>query len=176
MSLNVKINEFGNESSGGQSYMHYDWKPGERCRFLIGVRPDNNNTTVYTAYFYDNHQSKWTLVASWRRPQTSTWYTHAYSFLENFNPTMGYITRKAYYDNQWARTADGKWIPVTQARFTCDATGGQKQRLDYKGGVEEKGFFLTMGGFFNDFLESGTPFTREGNVTEAPDVDFSTLE
>ena len=173
---NTTINDFGNEGSGGQSYMHYDWKPGERCRFLIGVRPDNNNTTVYTAYFYDNHQSKWTLVASWRRPQTSTWYTHAYSFLENFNPTMGYITRKAYYDNQWARTADGKWIPVTQARFTCDATGGQKQRLDYKGGVEEKGFFLTMGGFFKDFLESGTPFTREGNVTEAPDVDFSTLE
>jgi hypothetical protein len=170
------INDFGNEGSGGQSYMHYDWKPGERCRFLMGVRPDKNNTTVYTAYFYDNHQNKWSLVASWRRPQITTWYTHAYSFLENFNPVMGHITRKAYYCNQWARTADGKWVPVTQGRFTCDATGNQKQRLDYKGGVENNDFFLTMGGFFNDFLESGTPFTREGNVTEAPDVDFSTLE
>ena len=170
------INDFGNEGSGGQSYMHYDWKPGERCRFLMGVHPDKNNTTVYTAYFYDNHQNKWSLVASWRRPQITTWYTHAYSFLENFNPVMGHITRKAYYCNQWARTADGKWVPVTQGRFTCDATGNQKQRLDYKGGVENNDFFLTMGGFFNDFLESGTPFTREGNVTEAPDVDFSTLE
>lgn len=173
---NVKINDFGNEGSGGQSYMHYDWKAGERCRFLMGVHPDDDNSTVYTAYFYDNHQNKWVLVASWRRPKTTTWYTNAHSFLENFNPVMGYINRKACYGNQWARTVDGKWVPVTKARFTCDATGYHKQRLDYRGGVEGDSFFLTMGGFFNDYLNSGTMFERAGNVTEAPEIDFSTLE
>ena len=173
---NVKINDFGNEGSGGQSYMHYDWKAGERCRFLMGVRPDGGNSTVYTAYFYDNHQNKWVLVASWRRPKTTTWYTNAHSFLENFNPVMGYINRKACYTNQWARTVDGKWIPVTQARFTCDATGHHRQRLDYNGGVEGENFFLTMGGFFNDYMKSGTRLERKGNVTEAPDIDFTTLE
>ncbi len=173
---NVKINDFGNEGSGGQSYMHYDWKAGERCRFLMGVRPDGDNSTVYTAYFYDNHQNKWVLVASWRRPKTTTWYTNAHSFLENFNPVMGYINRKACYTNQWARTVDGKWIPVTQARFTCDATGHHRQRLDYNGGVEGENFFLTMGGFFNDYMKSGTRLERKGNVTEAPDIDFTTLE
>ena len=173
---NVKINDFGNEGSGGQSYMHYGWKAGERCRFLMGVHPDDDNSTVYTAYFYDNHQNKWVLVASWRCPKTTTWYTNAHSFLENFNPVMGYINRKACYGNQWARTVDGKWVPVTKARFTCDATGHQKQRLDYSGGVEGDSFFLTMGGFFNDYLSSGTIFERAGNVTEAPEIDFSTLE
>ena len=98
---NVTINDFGNEGSGGQSFMHYDWKAGERCRFLMGVKPDGDNSTVYTAYFYDNHQDKWVLVASWRRPKISTWYTNAHSFLENFNPVMGYINRKACYCNQW---------------------------------------------------------------------------
>ena len=173
---NVKVNDFGNEGSGGQSYMHYDWKAGERCRFLMGVHPDGGNSTVYTAYFYDNHQNKWVLVASWRRPKTTTWYTNAHSFLENFNPVMGYINRKACYTNQWARTADGKWIPVTQARFTCDATGHHRHRLDYSGGVEGENFFLTMGGFFNDYMKSGTRLERKGNVTEAPDIDFTTLE
>ena len=173
---NVTINDFGNEGSGGQSYMHYDWKAGERCRFLMGVKPDGDNSTVYTAYFYDNHQNKWVLVASWRRPKISTWYTNAHSFLENFNPVMGYINRKACYTNQWARTVDGKWIPVTQARFTCDATGHHRQRLDYNGGVEGENFFLTMGGFFNDYMKSGTRLERKGNVTEAPDIDFTTLE
>ena len=172
----VKVNDFGNEGSGGQSYMYYDWKAGERCRFLMGVRPDGNGNTVYTAYFFDNHKGKWQLVASFRRPQITTWYTGAHSFLENFNPVMGYINRKACYSNQWARTVDGRWIPVTQARFTCDATGHQRQRLDYRGGVEGEGFFLTMGGFFDDYLKSGTWFERTGNVTEAPDIDFSTLE
>lgn len=173
---NVKVNDFGNEGSGGQSYMHYDWKAGERCRFLMGVHPDGGNSTVYTAYFYDNHQNKWVLVASWRRPKTTTWYTNAHSFLENFNPVMGYINRKACYTNQWARTVDGKWIPVTQARFTCDATGHHRHRLDYNGGVEGENFFLTMGGFFNDYMKSGTRLERKGNVTEAPDIDFTTLE
>ena len=172
----VKVNDFGNEGSGGQSYMYYDWKAGERCRFLMGVRPDGNGNTVYTAYFFDNHKGKWQLVASFRRPQITTWYTGAHSFLENFNPVMGYINRKACYTNQWARTVDGKWVPVTHARFTCDATGHQRQRLDYRGGVEGEGFFLTMGGFFDDYLKSGTRFERTGNVTEAPDIDFSTLE
>lgn len=172
----VKVNDFGNEGSGGQSYMFYDWKAGERCRFLMGVRPDGNGNTVYTAYFFDNHKGKWQLVASFRRPQITTWYTGAHSFLENFNPVMGYINRKACYTNQWARTVDGKWVPVTHARFTCDATGNQKQRLDYNGGVEGEGFFLTMGGFFDGYMKSGTWFERTGNVTEAPDIDFSTLE
>lgn len=172
----VRVQDFGNEGAGGQSYMHYDWKAGERCRFLMGVHPDGEGNTVYTAYFYDNTQGKWRLVASFRRPKTSTWYTNAHSFLENFNPVMGYYNRKACYGNQWARTVDGRWLPVTKARFTCDATGHQEQRLDYYGGVEGDIFYLTMGGFFDEYLRSGTRFERAGNVTEAPDIDFSTLE
>lgn len=173
---NVTINDFGNEGSGGQSYMHYDWKAGELCRFLMGVRPDGKGSTIYTAYFYDNHKNKWQLVASWRRPQITTWYTNAHSFLENFNPVMGFINRKAYYGNQWARTTDGRWIPVTKARFTCDTTGHQEMRLDYTGGVNGEQFFLSMGGFFDQNMKHGTYFDRTGNTTEAPNIDFSTLE
>lgn len=172
----VHVQDFGNEGSGGQSYMHYDWKAGERCRFLMGVKPDGKGGTVYTAYFFDNNKGKWSLVASFRRPQIDTWYTHAYSFLENFDPRMGYINRKAYYSNQWARTTDGRWIPVTKARFTCDATGSRKMRLDYTGGTEGNDFNLSMGGFFNEHMTSGTTFERGGNTTVAPDIDFSTLE
>ena len=172
----VTVQDFGNEGSGGQSFMHYDWKAGERCRFLMGVKPDGNGNTVYTAYFFDNNMGKWRLVASFRRPKISTWYTGAHSFLENFNPVMGYINRKACYGNQWARTADGRWLPVTQARFTCDATGHHRHRLDYTGGVEGETFFLSMGGFFDEYMKSGTMFKRAGNTTEAPDIDFSTLE
>lgn len=172
----VTVQDFGNEGSGGQSFMHYDWKAGERCRFLMGVKPDGNGNTVYTAYFFDNNMDKWRLVASFRRPKISTWYTGAHSFLENFNPVMGYINRKACYGNQWARTADGRWLPVTQARFTCDATGHHRHRLDYTGGVEGETFFLSMGGFFDEYMKSGTRFERAGNTTEAPDIDFSTLE
>ena len=172
----TKVGEFGNEGSGGQSYMHYDWKAGERCRFLIGVRPDDQNTTIYTAYFYDNHENEWVLVASWRRPQTSTWYTNAHSFLENFNPVMGYKTRRACYNNQWACTKDGEWIPVTEAVFTHCDTGRNGKRLDYTGGADENGFYLMMGGFFDGYTKGYTRFTRKNGVGEKPNIDFSTLE
>lgn len=173
---NTIVRDFGNEGSGGQSFMHYDWKPGERCRFLMGVKPDGKGNTVYTAYFYDNNKEKWTLVASFRRPKTSTWYKGAHSFLENYSPVMGHINRKAYYTNQWARTTDGRWVPLTKARFTCCATGTQKMRFDYTGGVDGDKFFLSMGGFFDEYMKYGSRFERTGNVTQAPDIDFSTLE
>jgi hypothetical protein len=49
-------------------------------------------------------------------------------------------------------------------------------RLDYTGGIEGDCFFLSMGGFFDEYIKSGTYFERSGNVTEAPAIDFSTLE
>ena len=116
------------------------------------------------------------LVASFRRPKTSTWYTGAHSFLENFSSVQGYRNRKAYYTNQWARTVDGRWVPLKKARFTCDGTGNQRKRLDYTGGTEGDAFFLSMGGFFDEYMTPGTYFERGGNTTEAPDIDFSTLE
>ena len=173
---NTTVNDFGNEGSGGQSYIHYDWKAGERCRFLMGVKPDGNGNTIYTAYFFDNNKGKWSLIASFRRPQTTTWYKGAQSFLENFSPVMGYVNRKAYYTNQWACTADGRWLPVSKARFTCDTTGSKAMRLDYTGGIDGDSFFLSMGGFFDEYMKYGTYFERNGNKTECPDIDFSTLE
>ena len=105
-----------------------------------------------------------------------SWYKGAHSFLENFSHVMGYVNRKAYYTNQWACTADGRWLPVSKARFTCDTTGSKAMRLDYTGGIDGDSFFLSMGGFFDEYMTPGTYFERGGNTTEAPDIDFSTLE
>ena len=80
----VHIGEFGNEGSGGQSYLKYPWKAGQTYKFLMQERPDGKGNTTYTAYFYATDEKKWRLIASFLRPQTSTWYKHPHSFLENF--------------------------------------------------------------------------------------------
>lgn len=36
----VRTGEFGNEGSGGQSYLRYNWKAGNTYRFLTHIRPD----------------------------------------------------------------------------------------------------------------------------------------
>jgi len=156
--MDVHVGEFGNEGSGGQSYLKYNWKAGETYKFLIKAKPVENNCTTYTAYFYDPENKQWLLIASFNRPGTQTYLRKLHSFLENFDPNTGYISRKAYYHNQWVKTKAGEWKPVTKMFLTADATAGKRYRMDYNGGVEDarpdepvgRGkFFMANCGFFN---------------------------
>lgn len=47
----VYTGEFGNEGSGGQSFLRYNWKAGETYKFLLKGEPDGDSHTSYTAYF-----------------------------------------------------------------------------------------------------------------------------
>lgn len=173
----VHIGEFGNEGSGGQSFLRYPWKADETYRFLMHIRPDGKGNTVYTAYFFATEENEWKLIASFLRPKTNTWYTHAHSFLENFSPEQGYLTRKVFFDNQWAVDKDGTWREVTQARFTHDGTASAGVRLDYQGGFIKNTnmFYLQMGGFFNGSTKMGTTFQRTSGGKQ-PKVDLKMLE
>ena len=175
----VRIGEFGNEGSGGQSFMNYSWKAGETYPFLMHVRPDGKGNTIYTAYFYATEEGEWRLVAEFLRPQTNTWYTQPYSFLENFNPEQGYLTRKVQFKNQWARTTDGRWVRPSNAIFTNDGTAQAGVRLDYTGGqtADGKALFLKMGGFFDENIQSGTQFPLPAyDSTQPPQIDWEALE
>lgn len=171
----VHIGEFGNEGSGGQSYLVYPWKAGVTYKFLMHVRPDGKGNTTYTAYFYATDESRWRLIASFMRPKTDTWYKRPHSFLENFNPNQGYLTRKVFFNNQWVRSNTGEWTRLDTAQFTNDATAAAQVRLDYQGGVENDRFFLKMGGFFNERVEKGTVFKRSPSG-EKPEIDWEALE
>lgn len=172
----VHIGEFGNEGSGGQSYLKYPWKAGETYKFLMQVHPDGKGSTVYTAYFYATDDKEWRLIASFMRPRTNTWYRHAHSFLENFNPTQGYLSRKVLFGNQWARSKDGNWTRITDGKFTHDATASAKVRLDYQGGkTDDNRFYLKMGGFFDESVPMGTRFLCEPTGS-APEIDFEALQ
>ncbi|MCH5172264.1 MAG: DUF3472 domain-containing protein [Erysipelotrichales bacterium] len=173
---NVHIGEFGNEGSGGQSYLVYPWKGGETYKFLMQVRPDENNNTIYTAYFFAPEENQWRLIASFLRPQTTTWYKHPHSFLENFNPDQGYLSREVMFGNQWARSKEGKWTRLTDTTFTHDATAKAGVRLDYQGGnTDDNRFYLKMGGFFDDSIPMGTKFYCQPTGQE-PQIDFQSLE
>lgn len=172
----VHIGEFGNEGSGGQSYLRYPWKAGNTYKFLMQVRPDGKGNTTYTAYFYATDNQEWRLIASFMRPQTDTWYTRPHSFLENFNPEQGYLSRKVMFGNQWARSKEGVWTRLTDATFTHDATAKAKVRLDYQGGAtDDNRYYLMMGGFFNESVTMGTKFSCAPTGDE-PVVDWEALK
>jgi len=172
---NVHAGEFGNEGSGGQSYMNYRWKAGTTYKFLLHARPGENNHTTYTAYFYAPEDGAWQLIASFSRPATNTWLKHLYSFLENFSPEQGNKERMALYGNQWIQTDKGEWIELNKIRFTADNTARQGYRMDYAGGVKGDEFYLRNCGFFNNYTPIDSRFERP--VTKShPVIDFTKLK
>jgi hypothetical protein len=156
----VHIGEFGDEGSGGQSYLVYNWKKGTTYKFYNTVIPDGKGNTIYTAYFMDSKVGKWQLIASFLRPKTDTWYTSPHSFVENFEPENGYLSRKVVFNNQWIKDKAGVWTELTNAVFTGDAIAKKRYRIDFSGGIENNGFFLQNGGFLNRTTTLKTPFSR----------------
>ena len=168
--------EFGGEGSGGQSYLRFPWKAGSTYRFLNRAKPDGKGHTVYTAWFFAPESNKWQLVASFKRPKTDKHLTGTHSFLENFADRNGWQNREAHYGNQWVRDIDGKWYPLTEARFTGDDIARRGYRLDYAGGVTGKEFFMRNGGFFAETVKLDSRFTRPDNGKAEPKIDFDKLE
>ena len=170
----VHIGEFGNEGSGGQSYLRYPWKSGKTYRFLTEVTPDGKGNTVYQSWFGDKAEKEWRLIARFRRPQTDTHLRGFHSFLESFSPSYGHIGREGRYGNVWVVDTIGNWHECTRAKFSVDATGAGRHRLDFSGGSLEKTFFLRNCGFFSPSGSPGKLFQRKANA-EQPQIDFASL-
>jgi hypothetical protein len=170
----VYTGEFGNEGSGGQSYLRYNWKAGTPYRFLLKGEPVGNGSTDFTAWFFAPEENEWKLIASFRRPKTNTWLKGLYSFLENFMTETGDQSRMAWYANQWVCSPSGNWTELTKIKFTADATARKDSRLDYSGGVENGRFFLKNCGFFSDRTTIDTFFERENSGIQ-PEINFEEL-
>ena len=170
----VYTGEFGNEGSGGQSYLRYKWEAGKTYQFLNSVEPDGQGATQYTAYFKESSSPDWLLIASFKRPKTDTWYKRPHSFVENFNPNYGHILRQSTYANQWVCDSSGAWFELTEAKFTGDDIAKRGYRKDYEGGEKSGHFYLQNGGFFNGIAFLNQIFQR-ATANKKPTIDFNKL-
>ncbi|MFV8327539.1 DUF3472 domain-containing protein [Flavobacterium sp. ZS1P14] len=170
----VKTGEFGSEGSGGQSYLRYDWIAGNTYKFLLRGTPQKDNTTTYTAYFFAPELDKWLLIASFNRPQTNSYLKRFHSFLENFIPEQGDLSRKVLFKNQWYCDDKGNWTELNSVKFTIDETGHKGYRMDYSGGLDQDSFYLKNGGFFTNYTKPQSIFTRPLHNTK-PNIDFNKL-
>ena len=155
----VYSGDFGNEGTGGHSHLKYMWKTGEKQRFVVTAKPVDATHTIYSGYYYHPDKKQWMLISSWKAPKEGGYLRGLYSFSENFGGSNGHVRRKALYGNQWARTADDRWIELSTASFSHDPTG-KSDRLDRFMGIENGEFFLVHGGFGPGFTKYGERFTR----------------
>ncbi|MBI1840131.1 MAG: DUF3472 domain-containing protein [Verrucomicrobia bacterium] len=170
-STGVESGSFGNEGTGGHSHLVYDWKTGEKQRFIVTAQPAEPDHTVYSGYYFHPERREWMLISSWNAPHEGGWMRGLYSFSENFGGSNGHLPRKARYGNQWIQTSEGLWRELTDARFSHDPTG-KSDRLDRFMGLEDGEFFLSHGGFSEGFTASGEKFTRP--KSKGPPADWKT--
>jgi hypothetical protein len=172
--IDVTDGRFDGEGTGGQSYLKYNWKTDVTYKFLTRAKPDGNAATVFTSWFYAPENNAWKLIASWKRQKLQTYLTSLYGFVENFIPENGYLGRKALYGNQWVCDTNGKWIEINECKFSVDATGKNKQRMDFAGGEENGNFYLENGGFFAEETKTAALFKRIPKKV-IPIIDFGGL-
>lgn len=170
----VNTGEFGNEGSGGQSFLRYNWKAGNTYKFLLKGEPVGNDYTEYSAWFFAPEEGEWRLIASFSRPKTNSWLTGFHSFLENFIPEQGIFERKVIFSNQWVAYKNNQWKELTDAVFSADNTARQGYRMDYAGGEDEEGFYLRNCGFFDNYTPIGATFKRP-SLKKEPEVDLNNL-
>ena len=169
----VVSNDFGNEGTGGHSHWVYNWKAGQTYQFLLTALPDSaTQTTIYTGYFFVPELQRWKLIAAFRAPKDGKRLHNLYSFNENFVGSNGHLQRRALFGNQWVQQQNGRWVSLTNAIFTTDATGKAGDRFDIGAGVMNEQFYLWNGGFTTQEAKPGDQFKRN-NTSKAPVIDYT---
>jgi hypothetical protein len=142
----VRASRFGGEGTGGHCDFDFDWKTGETCKFYLTAKT-NDKKTAYAACIFQPDKKTWLHVATFQAPDGGKQLTGLYSFIEDFRRDTKSATevRRATFGNQWIKTADGKWEPVTKATFTASGAIWE-DKTTINAGAIGKQFFLQTGG------------------------------
>lgn len=141
----VRVNRFGYEGTGGQSFLDFPWKTDATYRFLVTARPHGSTHVAYAGYFYLPEEGRWKHLATFATLiPPGEGLRGLYSFVEDFirNDESTRHVRRAIYGPGWVRTGNDEWTPLLQATFTAD--NNPARNID--AGLAPPGFFLSTGG------------------------------
>lgn len=170
----VRVARFGNEGTGGQSFLDYDWKVGETYRFCVSAIV-NGKRTEYTGWFYKPEDKAWKKLVTFSTITGGKYMNGFYSFIEDFlrNGTSAKLIRRANYGNGWVMDKDGHWYSLTKAQFTAD----NNPVVNIDAGVKDQRFFLQTGGMTqNKTTELYKHIEREPQGLDFPNFPKSSAE
>jgi hypothetical protein len=166
----VAIKRFGGEGTGGQSGLQFDWKVGQTYRYLLTAKVDGQKTE-YAAWFFMPDTNNWKHLATFRTITGGDALRGLYSFIEDFrrDGNSARETRRAEFGNGWTLDTDGRWHPLTAARFTAaDATWEAKDSID--AGFVGDCFYLQTGGNTRETLELNATIERPATDAKPPEL------
>ncbi len=139
----VRIGRFGGEGTGGQSFLDYDWKVGEKYSFMVTSKV-NGDRTEYSGYFRAPEEKNWIHMVTFSTITGGKNLGGYYSFVEDFKRDKVSATkvRVADFGNAWVKTTKGEWAAVAKAKFTADSN----PVTNINAGIKDGRFFLVTGG------------------------------
>jgi hypothetical protein len=162
----TRVGRFGNEGTGGQSFLDLDWTPGSVYRFLVTARPDGDRT-AYSAYLAVPGADAWRLIASFSTITGGGADLRGYyAFIEDFKRDRVSATRerRARFGPGWVLNAkDGRWTPLARANFTAD--GNPSLAID--AGQADGRYFLATGG---KTVNTHTPLGKSISLSDSPPI------
>ncbi len=162
----VRVGRFGNEGTGGQSFLELDWKPGETYRFLVTAKLDGDRT-AYSAHIAPPGATAWRHLATFSTLAKGKLLGGYYSFIEDFrrDKVLGHDrwrqARSSARDPS-PRPGHGGWLILNRAKFTAD----KNPALTIDAGVEGGAFFLATGGKVEN---THVPLNKEMELPPDPD-------
>lgn len=79
----VRVGRFGNEGTGGQSFLDLDWKVGETYRFLVTAKVVGDRTE-FAAHIAEPDAKEWRHLATFSTLAKGKLLGGYYSFIEDF--------------------------------------------------------------------------------------------
>lgn len=165
----VRVARFGGEGTGGQSFMSFDWKIGEKYRFAVSCEPFGKKRTSYTAWFWMPDTKTWRKLITFSSPlQKKRKLSSFYSFVEDFRRDYRSFnqTRKAQFSNTQV-LVNKKPIPCKAMCFTKDIN----PNMNVDCWVDVEGVTIASGGkLTNVHRPLFQPF--EISWAHTPPIDF----
>src|SRR5258706_13682352 len=117
----VRIGRFGGEGTGGQSFLDYEWKVGEKYRLTVSAKP-NGERTENGGYFYVPEEKAWKHLVTFSTITGGKKLKGYYSFIEDFkrDGVSATLVRSARFGEGWVKGEEGKWEGILGAKFTGD--------------------------------------------------------
>lgn len=154
----VLVKRFGNEGTGGQSFLNFDWQVGTTYRFMVAARR-NADRTEYASFFFHPAEAAWKHLVTFSTLTDDTALRGYYAFVEDFrrNRESTRHTRRATFANPWIRGTDGAWAAIEAAKFTGDGN----PVTNINAGVKDGQFYLATGGeIMNDDVKLNSVMKR----------------
>ena len=162
----VRVGRFGNEGTGGQSFLDFDWQIGQTYRFLVTAKVADGRT-LYAGYFAPPATGDdglvWQHLVTFSTPDGGPTLRGYYSFVEDFrrNRISATQTRAAVFGPGWVRSEAGEWSPLKTARFTADSNPA----LNIDAAAANGRFVLKTGG---EITNAGTPLGQRMALDPQP--------